>query len=280
MTAPAAAAEPDLVALLTLSDQGGDRFVAAAAAGSTDRLFGGQVAAQALRAATSTLPADRMPFVVHAQFLRPGRPGGAIELRVTRTSDSPSVATRQVVAVQEGAAILTATVGYHTPEPGLDRAEPIEVGRHPDLLPPADPPYVSAAAGRFEWRAAEVGADYGPAPMWLRIRPGSASSCGGAALAESVLTFASDLGLARRARCEHPRPDEWFSATLDHSVWFHRRPTAADDWYLMSVRPTVAAHGRWLVHASFHSVDGVHIASVSQIALIRPRRAGGVPGRG
>src|SRR5215471_12457406 len=70
------------------------------------RLFGGQVAAQALRAASATVDVEQRPNSLHAYFLRPGRYGIPITYVVDRIRDGSSFTTRRVVALQDGEAIL------------------------------------------------------------------------------------------------------------------------------------------------------------------------------
>ena len=62
------------------------------------RLFGGQVAAQALRAATLTVEVDHHPHSLHGYFLRPGLPKRPLILSVDRIRDGRSFTTRRVVA--------------------------------------------------------------------------------------------------------------------------------------------------------------------------------------
>src|SRR4051812_35374705 len=66
------------------------------------RVFGGQVASQALMAASNTVDVDHRVNSLHAYFLRPGRPGMPIVYTVDRIRDGSSFTTRRVVAVQDG----------------------------------------------------------------------------------------------------------------------------------------------------------------------------------
>src|SRR5437667_3167172 len=84
------------------------------------RVFGGQVAGQALIAAGRTVPADRPVNSLHAYFIRPGDPSAPIVYQVDRVRDGRSFTTRRVVAVQHGKAIFTLSASFHVPEQGLD----------------------------------------------------------------------------------------------------------------------------------------------------------------
>src|SRR5947208_573139 len=70
------------------------------------RVFGGQVAGQALMAAARTVDAGRPIQSLHAYFLRPGDPTVPILYQVDRIRDGRSFTTRRVVAIQHGEAIF------------------------------------------------------------------------------------------------------------------------------------------------------------------------------
>ena len=106
--------------LLTLEPVGSDVFLAPTPSDGPPRLFGGQVAAQSLRAATLTVDGDRPPHSLHAYFIRPGRPGTELRLEVSRVRDGRSFTTRQVTASQHGEAIFTLSSSFHHAEVGDD----------------------------------------------------------------------------------------------------------------------------------------------------------------
>ena len=95
------------------------------------RVFGGQVAGQALVAAGRTVPADRPVHSLHAYFIRPGDPAVPIVYLVDRVRDGRSFTTRRVSAVQHGKTIFTLSASFHHPEPGPEHADPM-----PDVPPP------------------------------------------------------------------------------------------------------------------------------------------------
>ncbi len=102
---PAGAAAGDpvdrLLRLLEVDAVGPDRFrVENPDAGYGERVFGGQVAAQALRAAATTVEVEHLAHSLHAYFLRPGRVGVPIDYDVERTRDGRSFTTRRVLASQ------------------------------------------------------------------------------------------------------------------------------------------------------------------------------------
>jgi len=277
-----------LLQLLTVSPVGDDRFeVPNPDRGFGPRVFGGQVAAQALVAATATMGDDRRAHSLHAYFLRPGRPGVPIIYDVERTRDGRSFSTRRVVARQPGEhadeAIFEMSTSFHVDEPGIDYAQPI----NPRVPAPADagddmgfiPP---GAAGEVPFELKELGAEapgadgYFPSTrrVWMRIKSGVPDDPG---VHTALLTFMSDMGAVMGAR---PPLDELdlrtlMGASLDHSLFFHR-PIRADEWVLYDLRAVSTGGGRGLTMGTMHAADGTLGMSVTQEAMLRvvdPARA-------
>ena len=88
-----------LIRLLDLSDIGPDTFRGVSPESRLQRVFGGQVAGQALIAAGRTVPADRAVHSLHAYFIRGGDPSVPIEYQVERVRDGRSFTTRRVLAI-------------------------------------------------------------------------------------------------------------------------------------------------------------------------------------
>src|SRR5258708_12887764 len=99
------------------------------------RVFGGQVAGQALVAAGRTVPADRPVHSLHGYFIRPGDPAVPLIYLVDRVRDGRSFTTRRVSAVQHGKIIFTLSASFHHPEDGVLHQRPM-----PDAPPPEDLP--------------------------------------------------------------------------------------------------------------------------------------------
>ena len=95
------------------------------------RVFGGQVAGQALVAAGRTVPADRPVHSLHAYFIRPGDPSVPLVYLVDQVRDGRSFTTRRVSAIQHGKTIFTLSASFHRAEPGVTHATPM-----PDVPPP------------------------------------------------------------------------------------------------------------------------------------------------
>ncbi|GAC1535735.1 MAG: acyl-CoA thioesterase II [Acidimicrobiales bacterium] len=260
-----------LLRLLELTDLGDDSFEAMTPDDGFERLFGGQVASQTLRAATLTVDAGRPPHSLHAYFIRPGRPGIPLRLDVERTRDGRSFATRHVTASQAGEPIFNLSASFHAPEPGDDwqLPAPTELG-DPDAVVPADSPMAAfATMSPFEIRALRApGPDDFPIihPFWVKTRTALPDD---PALHACVLTFMSDMGVVGSARSPvSTLPHRFMGASLDHAVWFHR-PVRADDWLLFSVDPVTNYGARGLARGSLHDRNGVLVMSLMQEALLR-----------
>src|SRR4029077_12765075 len=91
----------DLVAVLDLEPLDRDLFRGrnAISARARQSLYGGQVAAQALRAAGLTVDDDRHAHSLHGYFLRPGRADRPVILQVDRDRDGRSFSARHVRAM-------------------------------------------------------------------------------------------------------------------------------------------------------------------------------------
>ena len=116
------------------------------------RVFGGQVAGQALVAAGRTVPDDRPVHSLHAYFIRPGDPAVPLIYLVDRVRDGRSFTTRRVSAVQHGKTIFTLSASFHHPEEGVLHQRPM-----PDVPPPESVP---SAAERMEALFGEAAAEY------------------------------------------------------------------------------------------------------------------------
>src|ERR1700691_5591629 len=103
------------------------------------RVFGGQVAGQALVAAGRTVPSDRAVHSLHAYFIRPGDPSVPLVYMVDRVRDGRSFTTRRVSAIQHGKTIFTLSASFQHPEPGPEHSDPMPDVPTPDEVPPTLP---------------------------------------------------------------------------------------------------------------------------------------------
>ena len=114
------------------------------------RVFGGQVAAQALVAGVRTVEAPKTVHSLHSYFLRPGDPSVPIVYDVERIRDGRSFSTRRVVARQHGRGIYYMTLSFQVPEEGFEHQDAM-----PDVPSPADAPDLNELLRKQSDRAAE-----------------------------------------------------------------------------------------------------------------------------
>jgi acyl-CoA thioesterase-2 len=247
------------------------------------RVFGGQVASQALMAASKTVEVDHRVNSLHAYFLRPGRPGLPIIYSIDRIRDGSSFTTRRVVALQDGEAIFNLDASFHKEEPGGEFELPAPLEGVPAPEDVARHEHGGGPGGGFHRRPIDTRElASGPRPtttraMWVRADgelPDDPS------LHACVLTYMSDSGPVGAARRPLLRPEEaeqwgpgsrWMSASLDHTMWFHR-PVRADQWLLYDLEAVACSNARGLARGTMWTQDGHLGVSITQEALLRPVR--------
>src|ERR1700728_2810416 len=114
-----------ILVALALELMGGDRVRAPGEANRFDRVFGGQVVAQALLAASATV-VGKDPDSLHAYFVEAGIPGQPVDVLVDRVRDGRSISTRRVTVTQGTRQLVVAILSFHdgAPEPGLSGPPP------------------------------------------------------------------------------------------------------------------------------------------------------------
>jgi len=255
--------------LLHLEPHGPDTYVGIAARYPWGgRLFGGQVVAQALRAASLTVPADRPAHSLHSYFIRPGTTDEPIRFEVERLRDGRSFTTRQVVARQSGGAILNLSVSFQVIE---DEADCPLASLPPDL-PSFDDPSLPDHSweGLLERRATFL--EDGTMGYWIRLDIEMSDDL---ADRQCALAFMSDAAPSRAARLPHPDAAgdvgdrrRFQGASLDHSVWF-QRPTDPSQWHWFDTRSHGLNGGRGLVTGDVVRAEGLHAAMIAQEVLVR-----------
>jgi acyl-CoA thioesterase-2 len=280
------AAVDDLVRLLDLEDVEVDIFRGRTAAVSLQRVFGGQVAGQAMVAATRTVPADRFVHSLHSYFIRPGDPEVPIVYQVERVRDGRSFTTRRVSAVQHGKTIFHLSASFQVEEKGVLEHQ----GTMPDVPGPDSVPTVLERLAKSPeamsvWSRLPRSLDvrYLGEPGWVKKGDRTADPHqrvwmrvdgtlpDDPTLHTCALTYASDLSLLDAVLSTHGAvwgPDGVMGASLDHAVWFHR-PFRADEWMLYDCQSPSASGARGLAAGRFFSADGEHIATVVQEGLLR-----------
>ncbi len=252
------------------------------------RVFGGQVAGQALVAAGRTTDGQRPVHSLHAYFLRPGRPGVPILYQVERVRDGRSFTTRRVVAIQQGRTIFNLTASFHLPEPGFEHQLPMPKVPDPEELPtladelrahlgtlpeqwermarrqPFDIRYVE----RLRWTPEELEGIEPRSAVWMR----AVGPLGDDPLVHTcAVAYASDIMLLDAVRVPiEPLwgPRGFDMASLDHAMWFHR-PLRADEWFLYEQESPIATGARGLARGQIYDRSGRLLVSVMQEGLFR-----------
>jgi len=276
-----------LLALLDLEKIEENIFRGVSPPERVQRVFGGQVLAQALVAATRTVDSRRPCHSFHAYFLRPGDPKVPILYEVDRSRDGGSFTSRRVVAIQHGEQIFTLAASFQTIESGFEHQSQMPVAPDPEgleddqqvlLRNPELKPEMREWVARerpFETRSV-LGRGLGDRParppvdhIWLKTRGRLQDD---ADIHRALLAFVSDMSLLDTALLPHGK--SIFSnvqvASLDHAMWFHR-PFRADEWLLYVQDSPSASGARGFNRGAIYTRDGTLVASVAQEGLIRPR---------
>lgn len=269
---------PGLLRLLDLEGIDSDLFLSRAAGAPGHRLFGGQVAAQALVAAERTSAGGRA-HSLHTYFLRSGDTGKPVVYQVERLQDGRTFRRRRVTATQEGHPILCLEASFTTDQATAEH----QIGAPPVPDPESCPPMVwrHRATGfrpdkAFDLRAAVPAG--GKAPhfsddLWFRTRGGWPGSQAGPVSAAAVLTYISDLTFISVILRPHGRPDVSRLTSLDHVVWIHNE-VRLDDWLLFVKTTPAAGVMRGLALGSIFHRDGTLIATVAQEGIAHHSRPG------
>jgi acyl-CoA thioesterase II len=275
-----------LVSLLDLEPIETNIFRGVSPKVAMQRVFGGQVAGQALVAAGRTVDSERLVHSLHSYFIRPGDPSIPIIYTVDRVRDGRSFSVRRVLAIQHGEPIFTLSASFQLPQGGIDHQAGMPPVPTPESLPTLaeryegfedlwsvmrqipqpfdvryvdDPPWVQRAQGPRENQ---------PHRIWLKA---DGTLPDDPLLHICAVTFASDMNLLDSVLIHHglaARLDPISMASLDHAMWFHRQ-FRADDWLLYVSSSPSASGGRGLATGQFYSRDGRLVASVTQEGMIR-----------
>lgn len=252
----------------------------------TPRVFGGQVLAQALLAASHTVE-DRLVHSLHAYFLLPGNPDAPIVYNVDHNRDGRSFTSRRVLAIQHGRPIFNLAASFQVAEEGLEHQFDM-----PGVPPPENldsDPEVAAEKlkiapnmlrrwcdriGPFEFRTVEgdplnlSGPTLPRRKLWFRLRgsPGDDQR-----IHRALLAYVSDFHLFGTAMLPHGI--SWFNerlmvASLDHAMWFHH-DVRVDQWLLYDCDSPITSGGRGLARGLIFNSGGRLVASTAQEGVIR-----------
>lgn len=288
----------DLVALLDLERLEDNLFRGMSRDLGGKSVFGGQVASQALVAASRTMidrdpdpTLRREPHSLHGYFLRAGDMTAPIVYEVDRVRDGKHFSARRVQAIQFGRPIFTMIASFQQPEIGLTHQLPM-----PEVPPPEA--LEDQRELRHRWLAQypnplpdrlreaflrELAIEFRPVQPWNPLAPEPGPPCqqiwmraagrlpDDALLHRCVIVYASDFNLLSTALRPHAKsylhPDMTV-ASIDHVVWFHQ-DARADDWLLYAMDSPGAQRARGCSRGLIYGRDGRLVASVAQESLMR-----------
>ena len=268
--------------LFALQPAGIGRWIAPAAPHTDERcVFGGLVIGQAIVAASSQ---TRRCHAIHAFFIGMGTKGEPFEIAVERTRDGGSFSTRRIEVHQGERLLLAAYSSHHDGNDGPEHDIAM-----PDAPPPEELEEFSTVRARLpeqmgrptrRYLADEV-LDMRPVPplpergggteamqaIWFRAR---APIRGDRSVHQAAIGFASDVGPVYVGLQNHARSQDgpMQTASLDHSLWFHR-DASAEEWMLHVLHSPIACNGRGLSHGAIFTRNGELVASVAQEFLAR-----------
>jgi acyl-CoA thioesterase-2 len=284
---PSQAALDGLIELLDLEELEVNIFRGRSPQEPRQRVFGGQVAGQALVAAGRTVERG-IVHSLHAYFLRPGDVAAPILYQVDRIRDGRTFTTRRVVAIQHGKAIFHLSASFQPEEAGPDHQMPMPEAPDPDTLPTYEeriaPLLPEMPEPLRQWmtrdrpidvRTVEFVDPFHPVPrppsqlVWIRANGKLPDPL---LLHQCIVAYASDLSLLDTATLPHAiawNDPRYVMASLDHAMWFHR-PFRADEWMLYA-QESPSAHGaRGFTMGHLFTRNGTVVVSVAQEGLIRP----------
>lgn len=274
----------DLIEVLDLTQNSATEFTGKTQWMPQGRVYGGQVLAQSLVAATRTVARERNFHSLHSYFLRPGDIQKDVDFSVEILRDGRSFSARRVHALQDGKPIFSMIASFQEQSEGLTHEDQMPDAPRPESLPSAadllsmiDHPATNywAKARPFDLR--HVGE-----PVYLRPakEPVASQMVWFRAISElptepklqtAALAYASDYTILETVLRRHEL--SWAhpglsAASLDHALWFHAVPNL-NDWHLYVQHSPAAMGGRGLSQGKIYSESGKLIATVAQEGMIR-----------
>lgn len=281
----------ELLQLLDLEQIEDNLFRGQSSSVGSERVFGGQVLAQALSAAMRTVPSDRQVHSLHGYFVLPGDASLPIVFLVDFIRDGGSFTTRSVKAIQRGKPIFHLSASFQSQQPGFEHQIAM-----PEVTPPEQLANWAGLAREYSdlipdnfrrFLDFDRPVEFKPVE---RVNPFDATShppyrhVWMRTIGEmpddirahiSVLAYASDYNLLTTSLLPHGQQGNFYNlqlASLDHAMWFHR-DFRMDDWLLYAIDSPSTSNSRGFTRGNVFTRDGRLVASVVQEGLIRQPRA-------
>lgn len=273
--------------ILQLEESGNDTFTAHSLP-QLNRVYGGQVIAQALLAAAATLEEEaprRPPHSFHAYFLRGGDPSATFDLTVRRSHDGRSFSSRQVNAIQDGRDILTLLASFQLDQPGVEHDSAMPDVPGPETLKSAIEYFrtMSHPVGKFLGRTAAFDVRHVQDSLYSRasterartqqlwMKPRAHIDSPSPIVSRALLAYVVDQVMMEPALRAHGLA--WLTpglalASLDHAMWFHR-DFDINEWMLYDQESPCAQGARAMGRVRIYSRDGILVAEAMQEAMLR-----------
>ena len=252
----------------------------------TRHIYGGQVLAQSVVAASRTVDEDRPIHSMHAYFILPGDLEAPVVYFVDRLRDGGSFTTRRVTGIQHGRAIFNMSASFHKRETGPEHQTPMPAAPDPEDLPteleliremedriPESVRPILTQDRPLDIRPVDPVDPFDPEPrdpvrhLWIR----AIGDVDSPLHHRAILAYASDYGLLAAALQPHGltwRRDNIMVASLDHALWYHR-DVDVSDWLLFTMESPTTGGARGFSRGTFYTRDGELVASVAQEGLTR-----------
>ena len=262
----------DLLSCLELQRLDEERFRAPNLPMDYYRVFGGQLLAQAIVAATSAEEGKRVKSL-HVTFPREGERDATTEIRVHGVHSGRSFASRSIEVVQGERVLMLGTVLLHAEEEGPGHHIAVRSSSGPEEAKPRDLsmiPWETRIAGGVDL------SDRGEGPPELSIWMRAPESPDDPMQQQALLAHASDLtliGTTLRAwpgRSQADSPEKLHTAVVSHSIWFHG-PVDLRAWTRLQQESPVSGGGRGFGLGQVISESGRIVASYAQESMIRAR---------
>ncbi len=281
----------DLIELITLKQHNPTQFEGFSKSVGSPNVFGGQVLAQAINAASRTITNNRVLHSMHAYFLEAGNLEVPIIYDVSIIRDGGSFSVRRVTALQNGLTIFILSASFQKSEEGhnhqikMDEAikKPEELmswtevlNQFGDFIPEKTKNFLSADRP-VEFKPVQLVNPFDKKDLpeftnvWFKLK-GDASQLD-VATKQQILTYVSDYNILAAVMNRHASKANWgntVTASLDHSMWFFR-DFDFDDWLLYAIETPNASGARGFAKGNIFTRDGTLVASVAQEGLLRPK---------
>lgn len=282
----------DLLGLLVLDKISDTVFNGVSETVGSPIVFGGQVLAQAVNAASRTIKNERILHSLHAYFLEAGDLKVPITYTVGIIRDGGSFSVRRVTASQNERTIFILAASFHKMEEGYEHQIKMDSNVKPpedllswtdvrvefsDALPKGLKSFLEIKRP-IEFKPTAFSNPLQPRDLppkhqvWFKLK----GEVNGLDLAtkQQILTYISDYNILTATLNPHASKAHWGNtqtASLDHSMWFFR-DFDFTDWLLYSMDSPSTSNARGLARGHIFTRSGKLIASVAQEGLMRPMK--------